>query len=210
MNGPIDEQHLAASDVLQGVMEKNTADNISFHELKVSLHERGFGILMLIFALPLGFVPPGFAIVASLPVMLFSLQMIMAFDSPWLPRWLEKKTIKRTTLATVIEKSSPVLKWSEKFLRPRWYFASSAAGERIVGIFSFVFAISVTIPLPLTNLVPGVGVAIMALGLISKDGLIIVIGMIAGTLGTLFTLLVLFMGQQFASAMFAWFAGLLS
>lgn len=204
MEPPMEQRHLAASDILQGVIEQNTADSITFHELKVSLHERGFGILILIFALPLGFVPPGFTIIASIPTIIFSIQMILALDSPWLPKWIEKKSIKRTMLATIIEKSSPILKWTEKFVRARWYFGSSRFGERIVGIFSLIFSISIGIPLPFTNFLPALGMVIMALGLVSKDGLAIILGIIIGMVGCILTFLILTMGKRFATDIFSW------
>jgi hypothetical protein len=76
------------------------------------------------------------------------------------------------------------------------------AWERIIGIFSFVFALSISLPLPLTNFPPGWGILIMSLGLLSKDGLTILVGMIVGTVGvgiTMVILVLLWMGMTMPS-----------
>src|SRR5690606_30111620 len=123
--------------------------------------ERGFGLLMVIFSLPLSIplpVPPGFTMLPSIPLIIFSLQMLMGMRSPWLPKWLGEKKMKRTTLAYMIEKASPHLKKVEKLLRPRIFFASSPLGEKIVGLFALVFSISIMIPIPLTSFIPAIGI----------------------------------------------------
>ena len=39
------KEEKSASDVLAGVVRDNSADHMSFREIKVALHERGFGLL---------------------------------------------------------------------------------------------------------------------------------------------------------------------
>ena len=41
-------------------------------------------------------------------------------------------------------------------------------------------ALSVTIPLPMTNTVPAFGIATMALGVIMRDGLAVIVGAVVG------------------------------
>ena len=74
--------------------------------------------------------------------------------------------------------------------------------ERIIGIFSFVFALSISLPLPLTNFPPGCGILIMSLGLLNRDGVTILIGMMIGTIGigiTMIVLIMLWMGMSMPS-----------
>lgn len=203
----MDKESVSASAVLEGVVSKNTADSITFHELKIAFHERGFGLLMVIFILPLSIpfpYPPGFTTVLVVPVFIFSLQMAFGMDAPWLPKWVERQAIKRVTLAKVIEKASPALKKVERLLRPRLYFVSTRGGEKIMGIFCIIFSLSIAVPVPLTNLLPGVGIMVMALGLLSKDGITIMIGMIIGSIGVFFTTLILFYGSKAVMALFPW------
>ncbi|MDB2414839.1 exopolysaccharide biosynthesis protein [Rickettsiales bacterium] len=175
-----------ASDVLEGVVHNSVSDYLTLFEIKDALHERGFGLLMLVFALPLSIpmpIPPGFTLLPAIPLLFFSWQMMAGKDSPWLPAWAGNKKIKRSSLAFMIEKASPFLRKVEKLLRPRLSFAASDAGEKIVGVFCFVFAVSIANPVPLSNMIPAMGITLMSLGLLSKDGVPIIMGMVVGSVG---------------------------
>ncbi|PIR37471.1 MAG: exopolysaccharide biosynthesis protein exod [Alphaproteobacteria bacterium CG11_big_fil_rev_8_21_14_0_20_39_49] len=193
-----------ASDVLEGVVRDNRNDRISLHEIKTALHERGFGILMVFFALPLCVpaLPPGLTAVPAIPLIVFSIQMIRGMDSPWMPKKIGAKTIKRETVALIVEKAAPYLRKAERVLRPRFSFASSPEGEKVIGFFALFFAISILIPLPFTNLIPAVGILFMSLGLLSKDGIFIILGMVTGTIGITITTLIIFFGKKFVMEIF--------
>lgn len=196
------ENNKAASEVLGEVVQNGNTDKITFADLKTSLHERGFGLLLLIFSLPLVAVPPGLTMVACLPSVFLSVQMVIGMDSPWFPKWLGKKSIKRSTLAAIIKKLTPFLYKIERLMRPRLHIASSKKGEQLIGAFALLFSISIAIPLPFTNFVPSIAIAVMSLGLLSRDGLIIISGMIIGTIGCTITFSVLFLGTKMFKSLF--------
>ncbi len=109
------EDKKLASDILKEVADTNNndSDKVTLFDIKTALHERGFSILIIIFSLPLSVpipVPPGYTTILSIPLILFSLQLLFGFDSPWMPNWLERKSFQRSTLALVVEKTSPTLK----------------------------------------------------------------------------------------------------
>jgi hypothetical protein len=195
----------STSELLENVVVVYRSDTITVGEIKNSLHERGFGVLLAIAALPLCLpvpVPPGYTTLFSIPLFIFSIQMIIGMRAPWLPAWIEKKEIKRTSLEKMVIKANPWLKKIEKRLQPRLTYISVHTWERIIGIFAFVFAVSISLPIPLTNFPPGWGILIMSLGLLSKDGITILIGMIVGTIGvgiTMIILVLLWMGMSLPS-----------
>ena len=49
---------------------------------------------------------------------------------------------------------------------------------RIIGALLIVPCLSILVPLPLTNTVPGIGVALTAIGLIERDALFVVFGLL--------------------------------
>lgn len=182
------------SEYLVLVVAEHKNETMTVGELKRSLHERGFGILMAIATLPLCLpvpVPPGYTTFFSIPLFIFSIQMILGMNAPWLPAWLEKKEIKKVSLEKLIEKASPWLRKIEIHLRPRMTNISVQTWEKIIGTFSFVFALSIALPIPMTNFPPGWGILIMSLGLLSKDGLTIIIGITVGIIGVGITMVVL-------------------
>ncbi|SDH23478.1 exopolysaccharide biosynthesis protein [Nitrosomonas sp. Nm132] len=182
------------SELLQLVVVQTTNDKMSIGEIKNSLRERGFGILLAIAASPICLpipVPPGYTTFFSIPLFIFSVQMMWGMKSPWLPEWISKKEINKKNLEKLIEKATPWLRKIESYLHPRLTYISVHAWERIIGIFSFIFTISIALPIPLANFPPGWGILIMSLGLLNKDGLTIIVGMIVGTIGIGITLVVL-------------------
>ncbi|MGG7055221.1 exopolysaccharide biosynthesis protein [Nitrosomonas sp. ANs5] len=182
------------SELLQLIVVQNTNAVITVNQIKNSLHERGFGVLLAIAALPLCLpvpVPPGYTTFFSIPLFIFSIQMMWGMKAPWIPKWLADKEIKKDNLEKLVSKAMPWLRKIESYLHPRLTYISVHAWERIIGIFAFIFSISIALPIPLTNFPPGWGILIMSLGLLSKDGLTIIIGMIVGTIGIGITVVVL-------------------
>lgn len=191
----------SASSILEGVVSAHTSDRIRFGEIMRSLHERGFAFLMAIFVLPNCVpvpIPPGGSTILSIPVLFIAVQMAVGKQVPWLPRWLRDKSIKRTTMALIFEKITPRMKRLEKILRRRLFPRDPDVVEKLVGMACIVFGISIAVPLPMTNFLPGIGILVMSLGLMSRDGLFILLGLLIGCFGTTFTVLLLFLGKEAA------------
>jgi hypothetical protein len=193
------------SDFLAIVVVEHKKESMTVGEIKNALHERGFGILLAIAAIPICLpvpVPPGYTTIFSIPLFIFSIQMVLGMQVPWLPAWIERKSIKRESLEKIIAKANPWLKKIENRMQPRMTYISVHTWERIIGIFAFVFALSISLPIPMTNFPPGWGILVMSLGLLNRDGVTILIGMIIGTIGigiTMIVLVMLWMGMSLPS-----------
>lgn len=182
------------SEFLAVVVIEQKNELITVGEIKNALHERGFGILMAIAAIPICLpipAPPGYTTLFSLPLFIFSLQMIFGMRAPWLPAWLERKSIKKSALENILTKAQPWLKKIETYMQPRMTYISVSTWERFIGVFAFVFAVSIALPVPLTNFLPGWGILIMSLGLLNRDGLTILVGILIGTVGIGIAMIVL-------------------
>ena len=174
------------SDFLAIIVVENQNTAMTIGEIKNALHERGFGILMAIAAIPICLpvpVPPGYTTVFSIPLFIFSTQMVLGMRAPWLPAWIEKKSIPHAALEKIVVTITPWLKKLENRMHPRMTYITVHTWERIIGIFSFVFALSISLPLPLTNFPPGCGILIMSLGLLNRGGFMILIGVLIGAGG---------------------------
>ncbi|MEL6212508.1 MAG: exopolysaccharide biosynthesis protein, partial [Pseudomonadota bacterium] len=84
----------------------------------------------------------------------------------------------------------------ERIARPRLRAVTGDIGVRVVGALLLLPTASILIPLPSTNTVPGIGVAVAALGLIERDGLLVIGGLF---LGLLWIALLAFFGLEAAS-----------
>ena len=175
-------------------------DRISLAEINASLHSNGFGVLMIFFALPMSvpLIPPGITTILALPLLFLSFQLFIGIESPWLPNWIGKRSLKRTTLAYIIDKTNPFLRKLESFSRPRLKFLSYSIGQKIIALVIFIDAVSIAIPLPMTNLIPSLGVTIMSMGILNNDGIAILVGFFVSAVGISITLLILIVGPVIA------------
>ncbi len=188
------------SKTLEYIANKtSTSDRITLSELLYNLRHRGFGLLMLVLVLPNCVpipIPPGGSTLLSIPLFIVAFQMIWGRNAPWLPKWLRRKSLDRKTLNKVAMLAAPKLRKIERLLHPRFEFTTSKSGERIIGAFWLLFTISIAVPLPMTNFIPGIGILVMALGLLGRDGLVVIIGALIGLLGIAFTVALFYLGLE--------------
>ena len=193
------------SEILKG---KNQQDRITFSEINNFLHERGFGLLLLLFSFPMAIpmpYPPGFTTVLGIPLIFYALQMIMAKKDAWIPKWIGNKTIKVEHLQFAITKATRFFKFIETIVKPRLDFMTGKNGERVIGFFVMICAIAIALPIPLGNAVPSLGIFIMSIGLLNKDGLIVMIGMIVSVFGIAIASTVVIFGVKVVTSLFAKF-----
>lgn len=170
-----------SSEVLIDIVKNKELKNkdLTFHQLLQLLGKRTFGIALLFFALP-SILPlaiiPGISFIFSLPIMIFSLQMILGRNTLWLPKIMADYTIEYEKLIKIICVSIPYLIKIERFLKPRLLIMTSRIMESINGIVIFCLALLLILPIPFSNFIFGILIVIFSLGLIEKDGIFILTG----------------------------------
>lgn len=161
----------------------NQRGEITLGELFDAMEERAYGLLLLLLALPccLPFVYLLPQIVA-LPMLVLAGQLALGRQSPWLPQGLRQRRFQVASLVAVIERANPYLKIAEWVAYPRLGIVTNHVGSRVVGALLLVPTASILVPLPLTNTMPGIGVAVASVGLIERDGLLVLAGLVVGLL----------------------------
>ena len=171
----------STSALINDIYNKNIEDNIKVGTLLKSIDSGGFALLNLIFSIILMIpLPPPIAIIAGLIIMFLSFQMIIGMKEVWLPKIITEKSIKRTTLTVIVEKSTIYLYKLERFTRRRFTFVSNPITERIIGAFIFFLAGITLTPIVFANTIPGLAIILISFGMINKDGLMVIIGFIVG------------------------------
>lgn len=171
------------SQTLKDLRAHITDERIGIDAILEGLHERGFGILLLIFSLPMALplpVPPGINVILALPIVLLTAQQSIGRHTIWMPDNLKKKTISRDTFHGFLDKATPFLETLEIIIKPRLGFMTQGVFSNIIGVLGLVMALTTMIPLPLTNTVPCIGISIMAIGVLSRDGLAVLAGALIG------------------------------
>jgi hypothetical protein len=159
---------------------------ITIGNLSSNLGERGFGIIILLFALP-NAIPlpiPGISTLTSIPLIFFSAQICLGREVIWLPRWLAQKQLPMNYLRPCLHKSLSWLKKLERIIKPRYDRLTTRSFERFAGVLMLILAILIALPIPLGNLPLGIAMAVLALAITERDG----VAMITGWLFTIFAL----------------------
>ncbi len=171
------------------------------------LDERAYGFLILLLALPccLPFVYLLPQIVA-LPMLALAGQLAAGRPHPWLPKALHERSFSIPAFEKVLARASRYVGLVERVAKPRLKPVTSHFGARIVGVLMLVPTASILVPLPSTNTIPGIGVAITSLGLIERDGVLVILGLV---IGFLWVGLLAFLGLEAASMIKAWVGALL-
>lgn len=186
--------HLLASDA--------KGDAVELNWVLSELHERAFGLFLLVLALPCC-IPFLYGIpqIVALPLMFVSVQIVLGRKTPWLPKKLGARTISTEGLHNLARRAEPWLVRIEAFSRPRLSVLTHSPADRAVGLALILFSASIMVPLPGTNTVPGFAVVIVSMGLLQRDGILVILGAI---LGTAWIATLVFAGVSLASLIKGW------
>jgi hypothetical protein len=178
---------------------------ITLGELIDALDERAFGLGLLLLALPCA-IPFLYGIpqIVSLPMLALAAQLAMGREHPWLPKRLAGRQIKIAGLRNVVRRTQRSLGFLERLAGNRLVVLTDGVGARITGALLLIPIASILMPFPMTNTTPGIGVAIAAVGLLERDGLLTLAGLL---LGLVWVAVLVFFGAEALSALKALILG---
>jgi len=177
-------------------------ETVTLNWILDQLHERAFGLFLLVLALPCC-IPFLYGIpqIVALPLMFVSAQILLGRTAPWLPAKLGAREVSQAGLQNLADRAKPWLERIEALSRPRLEALTRPPLDRLVGIALVCFSASILVPLPGTNTVPGFAVVLVSMGLLQRDGILVLVGALLGTawIGTL-----IFAGATLASLIKGW------
>ena len=182
------------SEMLRAFALSLTSDRVSLAEIVAGLGDRGLGVLIAVFALPniLPSAVPFGNVATGFPPLLFAIQLALGVDHLILPRFLARRTVGTQWLRALAPRVASVLSWFERLLTTRMEWVTDPRAERIIGIIAIVLAMVSTLPIPFGHNLPALGLVLIGLGLIERDGLAILIGAAIGMAGSILLGLVIF------------------
>jgi hypothetical protein len=168
------------SEVLRD-LALGAGERVSFREIVRGLRHRAFGFTTLVFALPCCLpMLPGIPTVCGFALVIIALNLVAARRRLWLPSLIAEKTIARVDLERLVARAVPHLQRLERFSRPRLEIVTETAGKRLIGLVLFVLGVVMILPIPFVgNMPPGVAATIIAVGLIERDGVVVLAGLAA-------------------------------
>lgn len=176
------ERTLALSDMLEELADE-VDGGLTVGEMVEHLGRRAFGALLFAFSAPNWLpLPPGSSSVLGLPLVLFSPQLMIGVHTPWMPRFLARRRIPGQALSKAFRRIIPWLEKVEHLSRPRLTFLFGPIGDRLIGLVCLLLSLVLLLPIPLGNMAPAAAIALLGLGMVQRDGALVILGYIAAAI----------------------------
>jgi hypothetical protein len=176
---------LRTSEVLCEFARSRTAERVTVGEIVEALGDRGIGVVIAIFAIPntLPSTVPFGNVLTGIPVILFAAQLMFGMERLYLPGFIARRSIDTAFFKSWTPRVGRLLAWFERLLRPRLLVMTTSNAERAIGILCVLLSIVSTLPIPFGHQLPALGIMLIGLGLIERDGLALLIGSLIGIVG---------------------------
>ncbi|MBP1805657.1 exopolysaccharide biosynthesis protein [Rubellimicrobium aerolatum] len=188
------------AQILEELADDASRARVSLADLVGAMDGRAFGALLLVFAFP-NAIPaiPGTSSILGLPLLFLSAQMMLG-RPVWLPRMISLRSMSRDDFSNLVERVNPWLDWADRFTAPRLAFFGDPFVQRAIGAACLILSIVLVLPVPFGNMLPGIAICLIALGVLERDGLWICGGLAVGVAALLIA-----WGVIYAIAKAAWF-----
>jgi hypothetical protein len=167
---------------LKEIIGNTDEETINIGQLKEKMQSASYALLMLVFCLPL-LIPiptPGLSAIVSIPLVFLTFQLMIGKESPWFPKKISNISLKISDIKKVTEKLEPSIKKLEKFLKPRLEILLNKKAQNFIGAFCFFLSTLIILPIPFGNVIPAIAIFIISLGLLQKDGVFVIVGILFG------------------------------
>ena len=168
---------IPTSVVLQRLHDEAPTDHFTLGWLMGSLRKRSYGIIMLLLALVA--MAPGVSFVAGMLLLIPAFQMILGHPAPIFPRRIAARPLPTRHLAALVQRAVPVLRFLEKMIFPRWPTPLEATKRLVGAVVVILSATLVLTPIPLSNVVPALVIALILLAYLEVHGILLSIALLA-------------------------------
>lgn len=168
-------------DGLEGLAEKQEV--VSIGDVLDEFGDRSFAPIMLVFALveltPIGGIP-GVPTFLAFCISLVAIQLLIARDHIWVPKFIEERSVPATKLTKARDKLTGIAQTMDSVAKGRLEWLTHGPALQIAA--ALILVLCLTVPplefLPFASAAPMLAIAIIALALIARDGLAM---LVAGT-----------------------------
>lgn len=152
-------------------------ENVRVGTILQALGVQGFAFLILTLSLLniFIFMVPFLSLLFGIPMIILSGQMVVGLHTPIFPRLIRYRTIPSPIVVKGLNQTIHGMEKIERYIKPRLSFLSSPRLERFHGMTALILSIMVSIPIPFFNIPPSLALALLAIGLLERDGFFIVL-----------------------------------
>ena len=166
-------------------LARNAGERLTVADIVGVLQDRAFALLVVLLGLPNCLpMPPPIPFVCGLLLALVAAQIAAGLQAPWLPNVLLRKSLPQAAVARAVGRALPILQRLERLSRPRMPFLETPIAFRLIGFVLIALALGLLVAAPIVGQIPlGVAVCLVGLGLVERDGVVVVGGLAVGALG---------------------------
>ena len=189
-----------------------SAETVTVRDLLELVGEQGLLLFCAFLAVPflLPVAIPGTSTVFGLLMLLIGISV--AIDRlPLMPSRLLSRSLGAQHVVPALRKGAQVFRRFEKLIRPRLLAMTASPAANFVngGVIAFA-ALVLMVPLPLvpfTNTIPAFAVVLLCIGMVERDGILILLGYLATIAATLYCGAIAWAAWHAGSGAAAWLQG---
>lgn len=175
----------ARTSQILAALASQPGERLTVRDIMAVLQDRAFALLVVLLGLPNCLpMPPPIPLVCGLLLALVAIQIVFGRPTPWLPRALLNRSIAQTDVERAVGRAMPAFRRLERVSRPRMTFLETPIAMRMMGAVILLMAIGLLFAPPFVGQIPlGLAVCLVGLGLVERDGLVVLGGLLIGTVG---------------------------
>lgn len=136
--------------------------------------------------------PPGYSVVIGLAIMAFAVMMLTNKPLRLWP-FVGERQIPLNILTKLLEFLAAFTRFISRFSSPRIQALAATGLRPLIAIMAFIFGVAMLVPIPFTNTLPSLGLAIICVGMLNRDGLAVLLGSTVSILGVFLLVLALWL-----------------
>ncbi len=168
-----DISRIKTSTLLAETLASLEGTHVSVGELMHQFQRRSYGGVLLILAL-LAMVP-GISVLAGIAMVVPAFQLLIGLPTPIFPKFIQSRQVGVAGLQKWGSTLGRGVERLENLVIPRWPSLSNTLARRLIGLIILFLGMVVAIPFPFSNFPPALATIGFSLGLLERDGLMIII-----------------------------------
>jgi hypothetical protein len=189
------------SDALRHLLREADGRPLMIREMVEILHGRGLQFVVILLCLPF-LTPvtiPGISMPFGLAIAVCGLRIAFG-HKPWLPAFILNRRISYSVLEKMVHFGCKIYDKVEKVVRPRLEFFLAGPGMGMltglaIALSGVFLSLPIPPPFPLTNTIPGFAIIFLSLGLMERDGWLILGGYALTVISAIYVTLICLLGK---------------
>ena len=162
-------------------------ERVSMRAMAQAHGPEAYGTLLLLMAMPCMLPVPGVGTVLGLGMTALAVAMWRGHDEPCLPQRVAELELPRHWAQRVLLGLASAYAMAGRHARTRWSHFAGPDWRSAIAVAVGLMALIVVMPIPFGNMLPSLVVMLIGLGLVFRDGMAVVLGLVGAGLALFVT-----------------------